>query len=282
MKTHRTTTLLLSSLALFVFALLACQKGVADVNAIPNVTSSPSSAQALKIYLTDHQTPVFDSVFIDIRKLDVKMEDDTLSNGGWVSLSIHPGVYDILRFRNGLDTMFAAGSLPNNRIQKVRLTLGALNSVMRNGQSFPLTIKDNDKEVVINLTPANFDINSGQVFFWLDFDAGSSIKANNSGQGNNNGYELKPQIKAFGKNNTGRIEGTVLPTAANPVVKAVRGADTATALPEHDGEFKIMGLTAGTYTVIVEGSNGYLDTTITNARVVNKEDTKLPAITLHK
>ena len=272
MKTQLTWKMLAALLPLTVFLFVACQKEGAGNTAAP-----------LRIYLTDHQTPIFDSVFIDMQKLEVKLEDDTLSNGGWVSLNIRPGVYNILRFRNGLDTLFGNGTLPNNRIRKVRLTLGTQNSVMRNGQSSPLKIKDKEREVVINLSNANFDVNNGQVALWLDFDAGNSIVVDNSGSGNNNGFELKPHIKPFGKNNTGRIEGRVLPRAANAIVKAVIGTDTATAIPEfREGEFKIIGLNAGTYKVIIEGQDGYLDTTINNVRVVNREDTKLPTITLHR
>ena len=269
MKTPSNNLLALFSLVAIIF--IACQKESSE-----NISNPP-----VRIYLTDHATPIFDSVFIDIQKLEVKLEDDTLSNGGWVNMSIRPGVYNILRFRNGLDTLFAAGNLPNSQIRKVRMTLGTQNSVMRNGQSSPLKIKDKEREVVINLTSANFDVSNGQVLLWLDFDAGNSIQVDNSGSGNNNGFELKPHIKAFGKTNTGRIEGKVFPLAANPIVKAVIGADTATAIPSN-GEFKIIGLNPGTYTVIIDAQNGYADTTITNVRVVNREDTKLPMITLHQ
>ena len=245
----------------------------------PQTTATPS----VKIYLTDHQTPIFDSVFVDLQKLEVKLEDDSLQNGGWLNMAIRSGIYNLLRFRNGLDTLFATGNLPNHRIRQVRLTLGMQNSVMRNNQSFPLKIKDREREVVIDISAASFDIANGQVSFWLDFDAGNSIRVDNSGQGNNNGYELKPHIKAFSRSNTGRLEGRVLPTASNAIVKAFIGADTATAIPNSsNGEFKIVGLTAGNYTVIIDAQNGYTDTTITNVRVVNREDTKLPVITLRR
>src|SRR5689334_20092225 len=79
------------------FLLYACQK---EAGSDQTDINKPHTA---RIYLTDHQTPVFDSVFIDIQSLEVKLEDDTLSNGGWVSLAINPGVYNILRFRNGID-----------------------------------------------------------------------------------------------------------------------------------------------------------------------------------
>lgn len=259
---------------IFIVGLYACTKEHSSV-------SQPNRPAFAKIYLTDHATPIFDSVFIDIQKLEVKVEDSS-SNDGWVTLTIHPGVYNILRFRNGLDTLFANGTLPNNQIKKIRLTLGTNNSLMKNGQSVPLKIKSEDKQVVANLTNANFDVSGSQVFFWIDFDAGNSIKVDNSGPGNNNGFLLKPHIKIFTQSQTGRIEGRVSPIAADPIVKAIIGSDTATAIPNREGEFKIVGLNPGTYKVLIDAQNGYLDTTINNVMVRKGEDTHLPAVTLHQ
>jgi hypothetical protein len=66
-------------------------------------------------------------------------------------------------------------------------------------------------------------------------------------------------------------------------VKAIIGSDTATAIPFDDnGEFKIVGLNAGSYTLLIDGQNGYRDTTINNVIVRNREDTHVPVITLHQ
>lgn len=256
----------------------SCQKDISGN------TSDVNKPHGVTIYLTDHQTPIFDSVFVDLQGLEVKLEDDTLPNSGWVNLNINPGVYNILRFRNGLDTLFATGTLPNARVKKVKLILGTQNSVTKNGQVFPLRIKDEDREVIANLDASNFEITtSGQVLFWIDFDAGNSIQVDNSGSGNNNGYRLKSHIKIFSRSHSGEIEGKILPLAADPIVKAVIGSDTATAIPDDDdGEFKIVGLTAGTYKLIIDGQNGYNDTTINNVIVRNREDTHLPTILLHQ
>jgi hypothetical protein len=256
----------------------SCQKEAGNNN-----MSDVNKPHAVTVYLTDHQTPVFDSVFIDLQKLEIKLEDDTLPNDGWVNLNIRTGVYNILRFRNGLDTVFAVGTLPNAKIKKIRLTLGTQNSVMKDNKTFPLRVKDEDRQVVANIDNSNFDISNGQLSFSIDFDAGNSIQVDNSGSGNNNGFRLKSHIKIFGKNNSGRIEGKVLPRAADAIVKAVIGSDTATAIPDDsDGEFKIVGLNAGTYKVIIDGQNGYNDTTINNVIVRNREDTHLSTITLHQ
>ena len=75
----------------------------------------------------------------------------------------------------------------------------------------------------------------------------------------------------------------MLPRFADAIVKAVIGSDTATSIPDDDdGEFKIVGLIAGTYKVLIDGQNGYNDTIINNVIVRNKEDTHLPVITLHQ
>jgi hypothetical protein len=267
--------------ALFVLCVIvySCQK---DFSGHGN--TDLSKPHAVTVFLTDHPTPVFDSVFIDLRKMEVKLEDDTLPNDGWVSLNIRAGVYNILRFRNGLDTLFANGILPNAGIRKIRLTLGTQNSVMKDGLSFPLHVKDEDREVVAEIQSSNFEItNSGQVIFWIDFDAGRSIQVDNSGPGNGNGYRLKSCIRIFTKNNSGEIEGKVLPRGADALVMAISGTDTAMAVPDDDdGEFKIVGLNAGTYRVFIDGNNNYNDTTIHNVIVRNREDTHLPTITLHQ
>lgn len=266
------------ALATVSIILYSCQKEAGDSNTAIN------KPHGVTIYLTDHQTPIFDSVFIDLQKMEVKMEDDTLPNGGWVNLNIRAGVYNILRFRNGLDTLFATGTLPNARIQKIRLTLGTQNSVMKDGIRSVLKLHDNDREVVANLSSTSFEItNTGQVLFWIDFDASQSIQIDNSGSGNNNGYRLKSHIKIFTRGNSGEIEGRVLPRQADALVMAINGTDTISAIPEDDnGEFKIVGLSAGTYKLFIDGQNGYQDTTINSVIVRNREDTHVPVITLHQ
>jgi hypothetical protein len=254
---------------------ISCQKGISG--------GEINQPHAVRIYLTDHQTPVFDSIFVDIRGLEVKLEDDSLSNGGWVNLTIRTGVYNILRFRNGLDTLFGTGTLPNARLKKLRLTLGTQNSAMKNGQSFPLRVKDEDRQVIVDLPSGSFEISSGQVLFWIDFDASRSIQVDNSGSGNNNGYRLRSHLKIFTQSNSGRIEGRVLPNEADAIVMAITGTDTTMAVPDDDdGEFKIPGLNAGTYSIFIDGQNNYNDTTIHNVIVRNREDTHLPVIILHR
>jgi hypothetical protein len=271
----------------------ACQKtGVMADDHGHHGTSS------VHIFLTDDPSLVFDHVFLDISQVEIKVEDDTEAthesehqgeaddsdsrgeiSGGWITVPIHPGVYDILQFRNGLDTLFATTTFDASKnLKKVRITLGINNSVMFNGNSFPLTLHGNDYFIVVKLDESSVAINSGGLTnFWVDIDAGRSIRQHGSS------FELKPSVKVFSKEKSGGIEGRVLPGNASAIVMAINGTDTATAKPEAEGEFKFMGLKPGTYTLVYHATaNNYLDATVNNVVLSGTEDVHVPDVTLHQ
>lgn len=262
---------------------IACQKNT-SVN--PTGGLSTTVPASLKVFLTDDQNLNFDKVFIDIKKIDIKLEDNgNDSLGGWFSLSITPGIYDILQLRNGIDTLFGTGTIPANRkLQKIRLILGNNNSVVINGQTKPLSVKDKNNEVIAQLDETNVELSApDQFLFWIDFDAGKSIKTDKSGSGNNNGYELRSNIRIFSKKKSGRIEGRVGPADAKAIVLAINGTDTVSAKPEREGEYKFVGLKAGVYSLYFDATaNNYVDSTINNIIVRTNEDTKVNTVVLHK
>jgi Domain of unknown function (DUF4382) len=289
MKTMQTKGLTLTVLFITLFS-FACQK--------ENSGHGTAGKSSVNIFLTDDPTLVFDKVLLDITKVEIKVEDDSDqrhesehqqgdddsdhhggTSGGWISVDIHPGIYDILRFRNGLDTLFGSVSFDATRaLRKVRITLGNSNSVEINGASVPLTIHDNNNIVVLNIDESVVAINSGGLTnFWIDFDAGSSIRFHG------NEFELKPRCKVFSKEKSGGIEGIVLPGNAGAVVMAINGTDTATAKPENSGEFKFIGLKPGNYTLVYHATaNNYVDTTVSNVVISGKEDVHVAAVTLHQ
>jgi Domain of unknown function (DUF4382) len=272
-------------------SLFACKK-----NDSPQSNANPSSS--VNIFLTDDPSFTFDHVFLNIIKVEIKAQDsidqkhESEHQGeidendkrgdaslGWMPIDIHRGVYDILKFRNGLDTLFAAGSFASTKgLKKVRLTLGASNSVVFNGITVPLVLKGNDNFVVIKIDESVVQVNSGGLTnFWIDIDAGRSIKKRG------NDFELKPNVKVFSKEKTAGIEGRILPKDAAAIVMAINGTDTATAKPESEGEFKFIGLKPGTYSLLYHATaNNYLDATINNIIVSGKEDSKVNTLTLVK
>ncbi len=286
LKDLRPILVLLLSLLSF-----ACQKNASS-------SGQGSGKSSLNIYLTDDPSLVFDHVFLDITKVEIKVEDDSESHhdsehqgdvddhdrngdndGGWMNVDIHPGVYDILRFRNGLDTLFGNISFDATKgLKKVRITLGNSNSVVFNGTNFPLFINGNDNIAVINIDESIVAFHSGGLTsFWIDIDAGRSIKIHG------NDFELNPSVKIFSREKSASIEGRVFPPNAAAIVMAINGTDTASAIPEDEGEFKFIGLKPGNYTLLFHATaNNYIDTAINNIFVNGKDDVHVPTVTLHQ
>ncbi|MCX6318234.1 MAG: hypothetical protein NTW29_13145 [Bacteroidetes bacterium] len=66
------------------------------------------------------------------------------------------------------------------------------------------------------------------------------------------------------------------------LIRAYNNTDTLMAHPEEEGEFKIRGLREGTYSLFIDGINGYRDTTITNIEVRRGCETELGIIRLQQ
>src|SRR5258708_7902319 len=125
--------------AIILLNLTGCQK---------ETSQGDYSPKKLKVYLTDDPCQ-YDSVFVDIRFVEVKIDtvlfdddqqgdhdgddddDNTVRDqfGRWDTLTISPGIYNLMNLRNGVDTLLASGNIPAGKVKKIRLTLGANNSV---------------------------------------------------------------------------------------------------------------------------------------------------------
>jgi hypothetical protein len=279
-------------IALLSLLFFACKKNETTI-------ANSSSPRQVALYLTDDPCQ-YDSVFIDIKYVEIKidtsqhMNDDNYGDnedsqsedhhhqdeyGYWDTLTIRPGVYNILKLRNGIDTLLGTVNIPAAKIRKVRLTLGTNNSVVISGTSYPLqqfNEANNYEYIRIHKEDEDNQYRIGQTSMWIDFNVCKSIIALN---GN---YYLKPFLSIFSMHNTGGIEGKVLPFVARPYVTAWNDTDTATANPEENGEYKIRGLNAGTYNIMFQGSFGYKDTTLTGIEVSKGKAIQIPLITLHK
>src|SRR5690242_8665698 len=94
---------LVTAICFLFVVLMACQKSASPGNNTPGNAS-------VSIYLTDDPNINVDQLLIDIQAVEVKLEDNGVdSDGGWIRLNVRAGVYDILKFRNGIDTLFANG-----------------------------------------------------------------------------------------------------------------------------------------------------------------------------
>jgi hypothetical protein len=248
--------------------------GILIFTACHKSNSSEGNA-TLEVRLTDAPGN-YDAVYIDVEKVEVNVSSDTGTSSGWQTVTmLRPGVYNLLDFRNGIDTVLASSSFPAGTISQMRLILGSNNSVVVNGQSYPLkTPSAQQSGLKFNI---HATLTSGILYrLWIDFNAGSSIVTTGNG-----GFILKPVIRTYTEAIGGSIKGYVLPGAAYPEVWAVQGTDTLLALPDSaTGYYLIAGVPAGSWTIDYHALDTlYRDTTfmvtVSTGAVTNAGNTTL-------
>ena len=142
-----------------------------------------SHGTTLKVKLTDAPA-AYEEVNVDIKEVNVKMDGDTSS---WITLPTAAGIYNLLEYQDGVDTLIADAVLTGNKITEIRLVLGSENYIRSGGDSIPMVIPSGSQsglKIKMNHTL------SGEIdYVTLDFDAGLSVKVENGE------YKLRPVVK---------------------------------------------------------------------------------------
>lgn len=229
----------------------------------------------LSIYLTDAPA-AYDAVNIDIVRMEIKATSDDGPNG-WQELPLSAGIYNLLDFTNGMDTLLSTVELPAGRVSQLRLILGANNSIVVNGTNLPLPLETPSAQQSGLKFNIHADLVEGVTYrLWIDFDCARSVVVTGS-----NEYKLKPVIRTFTEATSGAIKGNVQPAAAEAVVYAIMGLDSLSALPDPaTGNYLIRGVPAGTWNVSADGNNGYQDQLVNNIGVTLGQVTVVDTITL--
>lgn len=227
---------------LLIFTMNACKK------------DSTASTYPYSIRMTDGPGP-YNAVFIDLQGVEI-----TGTDGKAVMLNVHAGIYNLLNFSNGVDTLIATGGLQVSGVQQIRLILGANNSVVVNNVSYPLSTPSADQtglKLLVNQT-----LQAGVEYsVLLDFDVNKSIVDEGNGT-----YRLKPVIRTIEAAISGSIKGTITPVGTVAFVTAT-SANTYTSGVTSTGNFMLKGLAAGIYSVTVTPALPLSPVTKTNITV---------------
>ena len=239
----RNTALIVLAI-LMTLGFVACQKDKND-----------EGTATLRIKLTDAPAN-YEEVNVDIQGVEIHSDAD-----GWIPLTTNAGVYDLLDYVNGTDTLLASDELPAGTVSEIRLKLGNNNSIKVDGQIYPLTTPSAQQSGLKLKLHTVLEDDVTYVIL-LDFDAAKSVVETGNGK-----YILKPVIRAIAEGIDGVIRGRVEPLAATPVVYAINGTDTVSSFTNSTGEFQIKGLASGSYNLLIEPVAPYGDTTLTNISV---------------
>ena len=229
---------------------ISCNKDETTTSFVVRLTDSPGD---------------YEAVNIDLQAIELHVSTGEQSSG-WTTLDTNTGVYDLLSLTNGVETVIASDQYPTGRVSQIRLVLGNNNSVVVDGQSFPLTIPSGSESGLKILI--NADLVEGISYsVLLDFDAAKSVVATGASEK----YLLKPVIKAVTEAQDGAVKGSVIPAELGVAVYALQGEDTLSTsyAIEGNADFFLGGLADGSYTISFDPGelSGYQGIIIENVSV---------------
>ncbi len=220
----------------------------------------------LSIRMTDAPAN-YDAVFIDVQGVEIIGNSDKV-----YTLNTNAGIYNLLDYSNGLDTLIATGDLEAGKISQIRLILGTNNTVVVDGLVHPLSTPSAQQSGLKLKVNETFEAGVSYSIL-LDFDANQSIVATGNGE-----YQLKPVIRTINTALSGSIRGSVTPVGLLAVVTATSAGTAYSSVTNANGEFLISGLPAGVYSVTVSPNLPILPVTLTGKIVTVGTSTNIGVV----
>ncbi len=222
----------------------------------------------LSVRMTDAPAS-YNAVNVDIVGVEV-----TGNGGKAVMLNVNPGIYNLLNYSNGFDTLIASGDLEAGTVSQIRLILGTNNTVVINNVIYPVSTPSASQSGLKLQIHKTFEAGVSYGIL-LDFDANKSIVTTGNGV-----YQLKPVIRTIDAAITGSIKGNITPVGTIAVVTATSETETYTSVTNAAGNFLIAGLPAGIYAVTITPKLPMLPVTLTAKIVVVGASTNIGLIVM--
>lgn len=230
----------------------------------------PASSGKTPYYLrmTDAPGP-YTAVNVDIREVVI-----TGNGGSDITLNTNAGIYNLLNFSNGVDTLIAWGNINLSKVEQIRLILGPNNSVVVNGNTYALDVPSGEQSGL--KLQVHHTLQAGVAYnVLLDFDARHSIVETGNGS-----YKLKPVIRTIETALSGSIKGHINPSVLAWVTVTSGGMSYTTVTDAH-GNFIISGLPAGTYSLEVDPVAPYNTVTLNNVQVAVGQSTDVGLLVIN-
>ena len=249
--------ILTSAVAILLFGLPSCSSD-----------NAASGNYSYKVRLTDDPGP-YSEVNVDIQAVEV-----TGGNGQTVTLNTNAGVYNLLDFTNGADTLIATSTLTDSRVNQIRLILGPNNTIVSNGVTYPLSTPSAEQSGLKLLINQNLQADIDNSIL-IDFDANASVVQTGNGT-----YKLKPVLRTVVAAISGNITGSITPAGALVTVSATSNTTGLiyTSNVDAEGNFTITGLPPGSYSVTLTPLLPLLPVTQTDVTVQAGVNTSIGVI----
>jgi hypothetical protein len=244
---------------ILVAALSGCRKNI-DMG-------SENGKTKLTFRLTDAPA-LYDKVNIDL------VGAKAIINDSIIDLNVHAGVYNLLDFVNGKDTIIVDEEVPSGTLSQIRLILGENNSLKTSSETHNLTTPS-AQQSGLKLNVHTVVLPGVAYEYVIDFDAARSIVKTGNGK-----FILKPVLKVFATSISGAIKGVVNPAKAKPLIYAISAlSDTvSTKADTISGKYMFRGLEEGLYKLRFLPQSPYKDSTLLNISVKKATITKLDTL----
>ncbi|WP_149275802.1 DUF4382 domain-containing protein [Pareuzebyella sediminis] len=166
---------------------------------------------------------------------------------------------NLLDLTNGVTKTLVDSNVPVGTYDLIRVHVKGINVVMKDGTAFNLDVPSGAQSGIKIFMEPVLTVSGGLTAdLLLDFDVSKSFVAKSDG------FNFKPVIKASNLSTAGTLMG-IITTTEEEVMLGVEGAQIAvfkdgevqtTTFSGEEGGYMVMGLEAGSYTVIIE-KEGY-------------------------
>jgi len=230
------------------------------VSSCSKTTESGNGRLIVKI--TDAPFPVdmVESAEVTITKIEIRKAGDGISDGTPFNV-IWEGseTFDLLDLRNGVVEDLLNIDIPAGEYNLIRLFVDEASLKVRDGDNFNLKIPSGKQTGIKIFIRPGLVVEGGLTSeLLLDFDLSRSflMKGNMGSPAGIKGFAFKPVIRAVNNSTAGRLQGhvtdknnAIIPTA---LITVKQDTVVASAIADSLGYYKIIGLPAGTYSVLAE------------------------------
>lgn len=224
--------------------------------------------------------------FPNINEINITLSDVQIRNAETSEITIlqdEPVSLNIMAFRNGQRQIIAGdNNVENGLYDQLTLQITSITIEMANGDdrdvSVPQTVQDG---YTIEFSPNIEVFGNGVADVLLDFDLYQSFTQQSDGNNFFPNFTFNPVIRYALLGNTGDISGNVRAennvVLGNTLVKLFRGSQlNATTFSEPSGNFAIIGVEPGPYTLVASKEGFETDTV--DLEVTSREVTETTLI----
>lgn len=234
--------------------------------------NTASDTGRLTVQLTDAPFPydLISEANVTIFKIDARYKEGSMEgeennedqDKSFIVLMEEDRDVNLINLTNGITETLVDMDVPAGSYDLIRVYVKGVNVVLTDGSEFDLIVPGGEQTgIKVFIEPSLYVGGELSADVLLDFDVSRSfIPKGNSKSTGINGFNFKPVIKASNLTTAGTISGLVSTIVDEETIGldgatvSVFAADTlnTTTFTDESGNYTIMGLTAGSYDVMVE------------------------------